>query len=98
MIDLNIISESTGAESILIMNFEGIEKSGGSTAKDILASTLLAAVTGVVAVSQQAASHVEIALIDASNGDVLWSNVRNGSNVSSSLAKAAMYNIPTDID
>lgn len=70
----NAIAEATGADALLLIKYDGFEKSGGMIAKDIVAGALLAVLTGSMPVSAKEGSQVEVALIASDSGDVLWMN------------------------
>lgn len=94
---INTLVEKTGAESFLIFNYRGFEKSGGSVAKDVAVSVLLAAL-GSVAVQSTEGSYVEVALIDGVTGDVLWCDVGRTNNLDTSAAEELLKKMPSDID
>lgn len=94
---INALVEKTGADSFLIFNYAGFEKSGGSVAKDVAVSVLFAAL-GTVAVQSTEGSYVEVALIDGVTGDVLWCDVGRTSDLDTSAAEALLEKMPSDID
>lgn len=91
---VNAIAEKTGAESVLFMEYYGFEKSGGMVAKDITAAILLGALTGSVPVTPSSGSALNIALIDSTNGDILWNNVKSGPVLDGSLVNTNFDEFP----
>lgn len=70
----NTIAEITGADALLWINYQGFEKSSGMVAKDIAAGVLLGLLTGQAAIAPSEGSVLEMALIAADSGNVLWVN------------------------
>lgn len=70
----NNFVNSSGADAVLLVRYQGFEKSGGQQAKEIVASALLMVLVGSAATPAPFGSSVELALIDGKNGEVLWSN------------------------
>lgn len=91
---VNNLSQKTGADSFLLINYSGIKKSGGSVAKDIAVGVILGLLTGYAPVSAMEASYVEVALIDGNSGDVLWSNYSHGQYLNSIILSRAMQELP----
>ena len=73
----NYFSEKSGADLILLLNYEGFEKSDGMVAKDVAASVLFGVLTGSVYVEPSEAGVIQAALIDGTTGNLLWTNVTN---------------------
>ena len=71
----NIFADASGADLVLLINYEGFEKSDGMVAKDIAASVLVGVLTGMVPIQPTEAGGLEAILIDGSSGDILWTNV-----------------------
>ena len=91
---INIVSQKTGADTLLLINYSGVKKSGGSVAKDIVVGTLFALLTGYVPVAATEASYVEVALIDGATGDVLWANYGRGQSISSVIMSNVIQPLP----
>jgi len=95
---VNIVSEKSGADAVLLLHYSGQRKSGGSVAKDIAVGVLVGLLTGYAPVSSFEASIVEAAFIDGVTGDVLWSNIYNSQALNIQPAKLLMDSFPQDID
>ncbi len=93
---LNIIAEKTGADSALLIHYNGFEKSAGSVSKDIAVSILIGVLTAGAAVPVQATegSQVEVALIDTSSGKIIWANRKPGAVATEAPAVAAFNELP----
>ena len=91
---INAVSQKTGADSLLLINYSGIKKSGGSVAKDITVGVIIGLLTGYVPVSAMEASYVEVALIDGRTGDVLWTNFSHGQYINSIILSRALQEMP----
>lgn len=74
----NRFASASGADALLYIRYAGFTKTGGQIAKDIIAASLIGALTGVVAVPASQGGSVEVALIDGVSGDVLWTNTYAG--------------------
>ena len=94
---VNVIAEATGADAILLMRYEGFEKSKGYKSKDIGTSILVGVLTGIVPVAAPTGAITEVALIDGSTGDVLWADIMGGA-LGPSVAATAMSTLPIDVD
>jgi len=68
----NSIAEATGADAFLIIKYNGFRKSSGLIAKEMAANILLAAALGVGRGAPMEGADIEIALISASSGALLW--------------------------
>ena len=95
---VNIVSEKSGADAVLLMHYIGQRKSEGSVAKDIAVGVLVGLLTGSVPVAPTEASYVEIAFIDGVTGEVLWSNMFSSQQLSIKIADDVMQSFPEDID
>jgi len=95
---VNIVSEKSGADAVLLMHYIGHRKSKGSVAKDVVVGVLLGALTGAVAVAPTEGSYVEIAFIDGITGEVLWSNMINSQQLNIRVADQVMASFPEDVD
>jgi len=91
---VNAIVEKTGAESMLLMEYYGFEKSGGMIAKDVAVSVLLALLTGSVPVQATEGAALQVSLIDTVGGDVLWTNSKSAQEIDSSLLNIALEELP----
>ena len=96
---VNIVSDESGADAILLMRFIGYQKSDGHMARDTGASILVAALTlgSVVVVPSYSGAMTEVALVDGTTGDVLWADVRGGV-LGASITDVAMDSMPHDVD
>jgi hypothetical protein len=65
---------SAGADALLIVRYQGFERSKGKAVIDSVPGVLLAAVTGFGYVANTSGGYLEVALIDAVSGEVLWVN------------------------
>ncbi|MBT8439864.1 MAG: hypothetical protein KJO91_09065 [Gammaproteobacteria bacterium] len=95
---VNIISEKSGADAVLLMHYIGYEKSAGYVAKDVAVGVLSGLLLGVVPTSGNTSSYVEVAFIDGVTGDVLWTNVFSAATLDLTAANKAMEAFPEDID
>lgn len=96
---VNVVSEASGADAILLVRYQGFQKSEGQIAKDVGTSVLVGVLTlgAVVPVQPTNGAFAEIALIDGTTGDVLWTDIRGGT-LSSQIVDVAMDTMPDDID
>jgi hypothetical protein len=92
----NIVAETTGAQSMLIVKYKGFEKTAGMQAKDIAAGVLLAVLLGgnqaQIAASQGAS--MEAALVATDSGDILWTNRSGGPQLNTGFAKNLFNSLP----
>ena len=95
---VNIISEKTGADAVLLMHYIGYKKSSGHVAKDVAVGVLSGLLLGVVPTSSNTSSYVEVAFIDGVTGDVLWTNVFSAASLDLAAANKAMEAFPEDVD
>lgn len=95
---INMVSEKSGADAVMLINYSGMKKSSGEVAKDVAVAVMLTLLTGSTPVSNSEASQVEIAVVDGVTGDVTWSNVLNSPQLSSRVATTALKSLPNDID
>jgi hypothetical protein len=91
---VNRFAELAEADALLFINFEGIVKSKGEIRKEIAANILLGTLTGSYASPVNEASAVEVSLLDANTGDVLWTNIYSDSSVSAVVLRGALEKIP----
>lgn len=68
----NAIAEATGADAFLVIKYKGFRKSGGLIAKEMAANVLLVAAFGVGRGSPMEGADIEIALVSAESGAILW--------------------------
>ena len=71
---VNPVAEALQADGLLLVRYSGFKKSEGLIAKEVVAGALLGVLTGVVSIPAATGSSMEIVLLDATNGDVLWAN------------------------
>lgn len=90
----NPFAASSGADALLLARYQGFDKSEGLIAKEIVASALLAALTGSYVVPAKNGARVELSLIDGTTGDVLWSNTGVGPTSTYSLLLNATAKLP----
>ena len=95
---VNIVSEKSGADAVLLMHYIGYKKSAGHVAKDVAVGVLSGLLLGVVPTSGNSSSYVEVAFIDGVTGDVLWTNVFSAATLDLTAANKAMEAFPEDID
>jgi hypothetical protein len=71
------VADPVGVDALALVRIEGYSKSGGEIAKDLAKSFAVGMMTGglVVPVYQTSGARIAVALIDGTNGDVLWTNV-----------------------
>lgn len=91
---INQFAERAGVDALVIVYCSGFEKSGGLQAKEIVASALLAALTGSYVVSQNQGASIEAALIDGTSGDILWSNASGGQLSVEAVIKNVIAELP----
>lgn len=74
--DVNQFADLMGADALVFATGSGFTKSGGEITKDVAKSVLIAAATlgSLVVVYYTASSQVDISVVDADNGDILWHN------------------------
>jgi hypothetical protein len=94
----NTLSEKSGADAILLMHYDGFQKSTGLIVKDTAVALVLGALTGIAVASPQSGATVELVMIDGTTGNVLWSDVRGAAGLSAESAKTSMRDFPDDVD
>lgn len=90
----NTFALMSGADALMLVRFDGIEKSSGQVAKEVVASALLSVFTGVVMIPAAEAGSAELALIDGVTGDVLWSNRGGSPGVGGAVALSVLNALP----
>lgn len=95
---VNMIAEKSVADAVLLMQYAGSKKSSGSVAKDVAVSVVVTLLTGSTPIPNKEASVVELALLDGTTGDVIWSNILNHEQLSTLGATRAFQTLPADID
>ncbi|MDN3637250.1 hypothetical protein QWY82_00390 [Simiduia curdlanivorans] len=92
----NAIAEKTGADSMLLMHFQGAKKSAGMIAKDVGTSVLVGVLTmgAVIPVQNTEGATLDIALVETAGGRLIWSNRKALPQVSSALAGHALQELP----
>lgn len=95
----NMLQAMSGADAILLISFNGVDKSSGHVAKDVATGVLIGVLTmgAVVPVPAKSAGVTEVALLDGVSGEVLWADTFSGP-LSESLVKTAMVSMPADVD
>lgn len=91
---VNVLALAADADALLLARYRGYTKSGGMVAKDVIAATLLAVVTGVIAVPAKDGNAVEVALIDGVTGDVLWTNTASAPGAGTGTLGTALGALP----
>ena len=96
---VNQVSNKTGADAILLIRYEGFKKSEGQIAKDIGTSVLVGVLTlgSVVPVQPASGALAEVAMIDGTTGEVLWTDVKQGT-LSELVARSTLTTLPLDVD
>ena len=92
---VNGISSMTGSDALIVSTYQGVVKTGGEIAKEIVASTLLAVLTGVAIIPAKQSGVLEIALIDGVTGDILWSKSSGGMQDPGKLASTVLEDLPS---
>ena len=91
---VNTVADATGAESLLLIEYNGFKKSDGLIAKDMAAGVMLALLTGSVAVSPSEGGALNVALIHADNGNVLWTNYKAAPQLDAEVANLLLAEFP----
>lgn len=96
---VNIVASRTGADTILLMRYQGFDKSGGHVAKDVGTSLLVGILTlgAFVPIYATKGAVTEAALIDGATGDVLWADIRGGT-LDPAIADKILETMPHDVD
>lgn len=74
----NPFATIAGADALMLARYQGFDKSSGLVTKEIVASALLAALTGSYYVPAKNGGQIELSLIDGVSGEILWSNASGG--------------------
>lgn len=90
----NPFASQSGADALIFARYYGFTKSDGLIAKEVVASALLAALTGVYYIPIKSSGQIELSLIDGVSGDVLWSNVAGGPTGSFAILDGAAARLP----
>ncbi len=72
---VNRLADYADADALVLVRGNGFEKTRGMIAKDVVAATLLATLTGQALVQPTSGLVTEVALVDGTTGDVLWTNI-----------------------
>lgn len=73
------VAAQRGADALLVVRYSGYQKSGGRKTAEAVSSALLAGMTGIAGGPITGSEgQIELALIDGSNGNLLWSNQLSG--------------------
>lgn len=92
----NTFSAASAADALVYVRFWGFDKSGGQTAKEMAGAVLLAALTGVMRVPASTGGRIELAVIDGTSGEVLWSNTFGAPNQNySGILKGVIAKLPS---
>lgn len=94
---VNEVADLADADALLLISFEGVTKSDGQMNKEIAANVLLSALSGVYYHPIRSASFVEVALIDAATGDVLWVNTYAQEGLTTGILTGALDGVPDGI-
>jgi hypothetical protein len=92
----NGIAERTGADAVFLMDYQGAKKSKGMIAKDAGTSILIGVLTAgaVVPVQATQSATVDMALIDANSGKIIWNNRKFIGVVDSGIVQQALTELP----
>ncbi|MBW2714341.1 MAG: hypothetical protein JRC77_11405 [Deltaproteobacteria bacterium] len=94
----NTLSEKSGADAILLMHYNGFQKSAGLIVKDATVALAVGVLTGITLVSPQNGATVELVMIDGTTGSVLWADVRGAAGLNAQATKTSMEDLPHDVD
>lgn len=75
---VNPFADAAKTDMLMMVKFEGFEKSGGMQAKDLTVAITMGVLLGVAPMSPSDAAAVHAVLIDGTTGNILWSNVAPG--------------------
>ena len=87
---VNLLGDRMNVDAVFFCRLSGFKKATGQMAKEVAASVLLAAVTGVAVVPEQEGGVIDAALVDVTTGRVLWANVLPGFHAPDTLGKYLM--------
>lgn len=90
----NTIADATGADAILVLTYNGFEKTAGMKTKDVVAGALLGALTGTVAIAPGEGGALQATLIAADSGAILWTNTVGGPALSTSYTTSVFAEFP----
>lgn len=90
----NTFAAQSGADALIFARYHGFTKSDGLIAKEVVASALLAALTGAYYIPIRSSGQIELSLIDGVSGDVLWSNVAGGQQGSLAILDGVSARLP----
>ena len=74
----NPFANVAGADALILVRYQGFDKSSGLLTKEVVASALLGVLTGSYYVPAKNGGQIELSLIDGVSGEVLWSNTSGG--------------------
>ena len=88
---LNVL---TGADAFLMVDFKGFEKSGGMIAKDAAVTMVVAIATlgSSVPIAPSASLSGHFTLIDAKDGEILWTNLSGAQMINAKVVAEAVMN------
>lgn len=96
----NQVGDKTGADAILLIEYVGTKDSPGKVAQEAATSVLVGVLSmgTVISIPQSESATATVALIDTTTGEVLWSDLKIGLQLDTSVAGLAMGSMPADID
>lgn len=95
---VNLVADRAAVDAVVIVQFAGFDKSGGTRAKEMASSILLAALLGSTAIAPSEGSYVELALVDGVTGNLLWTDAAGVAKLESGTIAAAIASLPSDVD
>ena len=90
----NRFAQASRANALLLVRYSGFQKSEALVAKQVVSNTLLGAVTGSVAVPQRLGGELQLALLDAVSGEILWTDSADGEKSALELAQKLLAQLP----
>lgn len=90
----NPVAMMGGSDALILARYQGFDKSSGLVAKEVVASALLAALTGAYVIPAPSGGRIEISLIDGVSGNVLWTNFGAGATTPSGVFNLATQKFP----
>jgi len=90
-----VLAKAGDADALVMVRFDGIEKSSGKVTTEVMASALLAAAIGYVSVPASDLGTIEVVLIDGRTGDILWRNIVEARGSASAAVIHVLNEFPT---
>ena len=90
----NPFARASQANALLIVRYSGFQKSEALAAKQLLSNALLGAVTGSVQVPQRQGGRLELSLLDAASGEILWTDSNEGEASAVDLTTSLLRKLP----